>query len=137
MVRGLRQALAGVVFLILAAGSFQPFYWRIFRIDRAPMRAYRTELPYRQLPGFHAFLLSVREQTKEGERIALLVPRPLVPSYEFIFERAAYLLYGRTLLPISAASEGDVLAGYRVDASAPHFTKMWRSHGGVFLRRQQ
>ena len=137
MVRGLRLVLAGVVFLILAAGSFQPFYWRMFGIDRAAMRAYRTELPYRQLPGFHQFLLEVREQTKEGERIALLVPRPLVPSYEFIFERAAYLLYGRNLLPISAASKGDVIAGYRVDATAPHFTKVWKSPDGVFLRRQQ
>src|SRR5689334_12305692 len=101
MVRGSRAAIAGVVFLVLAAGAFQPFYWRIFGVDRAPMRAFRTELPYATLPGFHRFILGVRDQTHDGERVALVVPRALSPSYEFIFMRAAYLLYGRTLLPMS------------------------------------
>lgn len=137
MVRGLRPVIAGGVFLVLAAGAFQPFYWRVLGIDRAPMTAYRIELPYRQLPGFRRFCLTVRGQTNDGDRIALVVPRPLTPSYEFIFERAAYLLYGRTLVPMSEATKADVIAAYRVDFSDPHYAKIWRSRDGMFLRRTQ
>ncbi len=137
MGRGLRPVIAGAVFLVLAAGAFQPFYWRVLGIDRAPMLEYRIELPYRQLPGFRRFCLTVRGQTNDGDRIALMVPRPLTPSYEFIVERAAYLLYGRTLVPMNEASKADVIAAYRIDVSLPHYTKIWRTRDGVFLRRTQ
>ena len=137
MVRGLRPVIAGAVFLVLAAAAFQPFFWRMFGVDRAPLRAYRIEQPYQQLPGFHRFFLTIRAQTNDGDRVALLVPRPLTPSYEFIFERAAYLLYGRTVVPMSEATKADVIAAYRLDVAVPHFTKVWKSRDGVFLRRAQ
>jgi hypothetical protein len=135
MVRGWRLAIAGAVFLVLAAGAFQPFYWRVFSLNRAPMRAYRTELPYRQLPGFYRFFLTVRAQTNDGDRVALVVPRPLTPSYEFIFERASYLLYGRTVVPMREATSADLIAAYGVDLSVPDYAKVWKSRDGVFLRR--
>ena len=137
MVRGWRPAIAGVVFLVLAAGAFQPFYWRVFGIPRAALRARGIELPYRQLPGFHSFILLVRDQTHDGERVALVVPRPLTESYEFIFMRAAYLLYGRTLVPMSEFSKADAIAAYDANISAPHFTKISTTRYGVFLRRTQ
>jgi hypothetical protein len=137
MVRGWRPVIAGAVFLVLAAGAFQPFYWRVFGIPRAPLRARGIELPYRQLPGFHRFFLGVRDRTHDGERVALVVPRPLTASYEFIFMRAAYLLYGRTLVPMNQASTADAIAAYGVNVSAPHFVKVWATRDGVFLWRMR
>ena len=43
-----RVVIAAVAFLCIATGALQPFYWMMFTANRAGMRDWLIELPYRQ-----------------------------------------------------------------------------------------
>ena len=51
--------------------------------------------------------------------------------------RAAYLLYGRTLVPMNEAPKAEAIAAYGVNVDAPHFVKVWTTRDGVFLWRMR
>lgn len=145
MSRTIRLTLAAVAFACIAAGAFQPFYWRMFVTDRAAARAALTELPYRRFEGLRRFMLGVRARTADGERIAILLPaRRWEEGYQYGFTRSTYLLYGRTTVPMMDEADrplprnlaqADVVACFRVDARLPQFQTAWRSGDGVLLRR--
>src|SRR5947208_17127379 len=100
----LTRALALAAVVAIAAGAFEPFYLRIFTIDRARFATVLTELPYRKLPGVREFLLEVRERTKEGDAIAIAAPLHRAPrwegGYDYLYARALYLLAGRRVVPV-------------------------------------
>jgi hypothetical protein len=145
MPRNMRLVLASLAFACIAAGAFQPFYWRVFAMNRAAMRAALVELPYRRLPGFRRFMIGVRDRTKAGERIAIVMPTERwSQGYEYGFQRATYLLSGRTTIPVvddhdrslrQNARQADAIAAFGVDVVAPHFATVWRSNDGVLVRR--
>jgi hypothetical protein len=145
MSRNTRLLLAAIAFLCIAGGAFQPFYWRMFVTDRAPMRAALTELPYRRMPGLRRFMTAVRERTRDGDRIAIILPaRRWAEGYEYGFMRSTYLLYGRTTVPVLDPLDhayprnvltANVIAAFGVDVVAPHFRQVWRSNDGVLLQR--
>lgn len=142
----MRLVLAGAAFLCIAGGAFQPFYWRMFVTERAPARAALTELPYRQMKGLRRFMTGVRERTRNGERIAILLPADgWDRGYQYGFTRSTYLLYGRTTVPLidettdrrlpENLGKADAVACLQLDAKLPHFQTVWRSSDGVLLRR--
>src|SRR5437763_15872700 len=101
MSRNTRLLLAAIAFLCIAGGAFQPFYWRMFATNRAAARTPLTELPYRRLPGLRRFMLGVRERTRDGDRIAIVLPaRAWEEGYQYGFTRSTYLLNGRTTVPL-------------------------------------
>ncbi|HEX3581429.1 MAG TPA: hypothetical protein VH087_06680 [Thermoanaerobaculia bacterium] len=136
MSHNMRLVLGGAVVLCIAAGAFQPFYWRIFTANRGALRAAFGEAPYRRSPGLHRFLLDVRERTRDGERIAFVMP-PGTPAaaYEAAFMRPVYVLYGRSIVPMPYAAGADAIAAYGVDVNAKNFARVWASRDGVLLRR--
>ena len=141
----MRLVLAGAAFLCIAGGAFQPFYWRVFAMNRSSARAALTELPYRRMNGLRRFMLGVRERTRDGERVAILLPaRAWEEGYQYGFTRSTYLLYGRTTVPVVDESDrflsqnlekADAVACLQIDATLPHFEPVWRSSDGVLLRR--
>jgi hypothetical protein len=142
-----RLAVAAVAFLCIAGGAFQPFYWRMFAMNRPAMRAELVELPYRQLPGFRRFMTGVRDRTRDGDRVAIIFgTNRWREGYEYGFVRSTYLLYGRTVIPVidpqdhrlpQNVSLADAIAAYGIDVVAPHFKKVWQSEDGVLLRRTE
>ena len=85
----------------MVAGGFEPFYLRIFALDRAALRQTYLELPYRKLPGFRTLLTESRKATPPGARVALWLPSGRWESgYEYGYYRSVYLLAGREVLPL-------------------------------------
>ena len=143
-----RRALGILLAIAIAAAAFQPFYLRIYVIDRARFAASLTELPYWKLPGMRQFILQVRARTRDGDAVAIASPLHRAPlwqgGYDYLFARARYLLGGRLVVPL--VGEGDKpqpenvrmathVACFRCELTVPGFVEIWRSRDGVLLRR--
>lgn len=120
---------------MIAAGAFEPFYFRVFLTDRAAMRASLTELPYRKLPGLRRFLVDVAARTKEGDVIAIYAPFARDAGYEYAYARAFYPLAGRRVVTFDQRDQATYIASYHAAPAAPHFAMIWRSGDGTLLRR--
>ena len=146
--------------MAIAAGAFEPFYLRIFTTNRARFGAMLADLPYRKMTGMKQFLLEVRTRTDEGDAVALAAPfdRTVRPGesddsivkttreggYDYIYNRASYLLAGRRLVPLPDPGEhpssrdlqnAKFIAAYRCDPAVPGFAVVWRGRDGELLRR--
>ena len=147
-VRAGRIAALGAVILI-AASSFEPFYLRIFAMNRRQFSATLTELPYRKLPGLRRFLLDVRAHTNRGDAVALYASglhhaARWEGGYDYLRERAMYPLAGRRVislvddddrLRLERLSDATCIAAYRSLPSVPGFVVVWRGPDGCLLRR--
>ena len=133
---------------MIAIGGFEPFYLRIFTLDRARYAALLTELPYRKLPGFRRFLLGVDAHTPIGARIAIWIPAPgWDGAYGYGYYRAPFFLTGKQVVPLQVpfvdrpAPENvrvaDFVAAWHGAPSIPGFEVVWRSADGVLMRRVQ
>ena len=135
--------------LLIAASSFEPFYLRIFTIDRARFAAMLTELPYRKLPGLRRFLFDIRAHTDRGDAVALYAgglhhaPR-WEGAYDYFRERAMYPLAGRRVISLiddndrlrpERLRDATCIAAYRSLPSVPGFVLVWRGPDGCLLRR--
>jgi hypothetical protein len=147
---GWTRAAALAVAIAIAATAFEPFYLRIFMSDRARLSARMTALPYWKLPGMRTFLDGVRARTRDGDAIAIAATlhrqAGWLGSYDYLYERAHYLLAGRNLVPLISIRDqpqpenlarADYIAGYRCQPEVRGFTVVWRSQDGVLLRRQR
>jgi hypothetical protein len=136
--------------IAICATAFEPFYLRIFVLDRAGLGAALTEMPYRKLPGMRQFLAAVRERTRDGDVIAIAAPlhrkTGWLGSYDYLYERAHYLLAGRSVVPLIDVDDhlqpqnlalATHVAGYRCQPQVPGFRLIWRSQDGVLLRRER
>ena len=135
--------------MLIAASSFQPFYLRIFTIDRARFSANLTELPYRKLPGLREFLFGVRDHTNRGDAVALFAAGlhhapGWSGGYDYLRERAMYPLAGRRVISLiddddrfrpERLSDATCIAAYRSAPSAAGFAPAWRGRDGMLLRR--
>jgi hypothetical protein len=143
LTRGRVAAL--VVALAIAAGLFEPFYFRIFTIDRARFGAGARELPYRRLAGLRRFLLDVRAQTRRGDIIAVYGPLThRDEGFDYLYGRAVYHLAGRQPLPMLNENDAlltgnirraDYIAAWHAEPPVRGFVTVWRSSDGVLMRR--
>ncbi|MEA2490017.1 MAG: hypothetical protein QOH21_1809 [Acidobacteriota bacterium] len=141
----LRIVLAAAALILLAAGTFQSYWWTMFTADRAALGSWLTDLPYGRTPGLREFMLDVRERTPKGARIAVLTPyTEYQHGYVYVFSRATYLLAGRTTLPLidehdrtlpHNLADADYIAAFRANAKIEGFTPIWSSPSGVLLWR--
>ncbi len=97
---------------MIAAGAFEPFYLRIFTIDRAQLRASLIELPYRKLPGLRALLVETRARTRDGDVIAIVAPYAWDNGYEYVYARSLYTLAGRRVVTQKDVAKADWIAEY-------------------------
>ncbi len=141
---GARWAAVAALVLI-AAGAFEPFYLRIYRIDSPGFRATMAALQYSKAPGLQRFYVDVRRWTKPGERIAIW---PTLPrwnqGYDYIHARAFYPLAGREVVELLRDADRprpenltrvDAVAAWHAVPRIPGFTVAERSADGVLLRR--
>lgn len=133
------RIVAALAVAAIAAGTFEPFYIRMFFVDRAKMRASLIELPYRKAPGLRTFLIDVEQRTPRGSRIAIAAPwTDWDRGYEYVFTRAMYPLAGRELLALTRPGDlqrAEYVAAWHIAPVVPGFTEVWRGRDGVLLRR--
>lgn len=142
-----RRMAAVLSFAAIVLGGVQPFYLRIFAIDRAAFRETLTELPYRKTPGLRLFLHEVSERTAIKDRVAIAAPgKRWNEGYEYVFSRSFYSLAGRTVLALVGENDEDLSHNLTVSdyvacwGSAPEiagFEEIWRGPGGTIHRRKR
>lgn len=142
-----RRMAAALCFAAIVLGGVEPFYLRIFTIDRAAFQQTLTELPYRKAPGLRLFLEEVRERTSVSDRVAIAVPeKRWYEGYEYVFSRSLYALAGRHVLALVGENDEDLsrnLADTDYVAcwcSAPElagFEEIWRGSGGTLYRSKR
>ena len=125
--------------------AFEPFYLRIFRLDRPGLAARLVELPYRKLPGLRQFLLEVRARTRPGDVIAVDAPGTTWDrGYEYYYGRSLYPLAGRHVLPLldpqdrahrEELARATYVAVYGGPEEIPGFKLVWYGEHGALLRR--
>src|SRR5262249_15000251 len=140
-------ALCAVI--LIAASSFEPFYLRIFAMNRQQYAAMLTELPYRKLPGLRRFLSDIRARTNNGDAVALYAAGlHHAPGwgggYDYLRERAMYPLAGRKVislvddndqLRLERLRDATCIASYRSLPAVDGFALAWRGPDGCLLRR--
>jgi hypothetical protein len=112
-------------------------------VDRAPMERALLAYPDGQWPQFPRFLAEVREHTKPGDSIALVVPaRRWEGGYSYAYYRASYFLAGREVLPVVNEQDQPIpanLHGARYVAATGVTLRVpadviWQGEGGALLR---
>jgi hypothetical protein len=130
--------LAAIV--VLAAGSRLlelPF------IDRAEAVRTMAWNPDRAWPDYPRFLEGVREHTKPGDTVALIVPAMgWKTGYSYAYYRASYFLTGREVLPVVTPDNARLPQNFRgakyiavfgVGLRVPADV-VWRGQRGALLR---
>ena len=121
--------------MLIAAGAFEPFYFRILAMDRAQLRASLTELPYQKLRGLRRFLVDIGARTHDGDTVAIFAPFRWDEGYEYAYARALYPLAGRGVVTFDLRNRANYVAAYRVTPLLPDFVVVWRGPDGTLLRR--
>lgn len=139
-----QRAIAVAAFVLVAVGTFQPFYLRIFLADRPAMASFLTELPYRKTPGLRAFLVEAREHTRPGDVLVFLAPFPSWEGgYRYSMRGARYLLAGRTVRGLIGPGDADLspnleraelLVAWRVPVPEG-WDIVWTGEGGAVATR--
>ena len=143
-----RAAVAALALFSIFAGAFQPAYWRIYKANRALIGPFLTELPYSKMPGLRRFMLGVRERTRDGDRIAIVLPaRRWEGGYAYGFIRSTYLLAGRQTVPLLSDSDQPLPANIArathiaswagAPPPLPGFVVTWSTPDGVLLQRRR
>lgn len=138
-VEGVRLTLGALALAAVIAGSFQPYFLRIWKQDWGVLHAYLTELPYRKIPGLRQLLVETNRRTPDGARILFAMPGSIQKDgYDYAFGRAQYMLAGKDVVPRFAKDAGDVeyiVCWSRCNPPA-HFAVIWKSDVGSLARRR-
>jgi hypothetical protein len=115
-------------------------------IDRAPAARELARYPDHPWPDYPRFLEGVREHTKPGDSIAIIVPRMSWDGgYSYAYYRASYFLTGREVLPLLTPKNVRLQQNFRaakyvavfgVGLRAPADV-VWRGGRGALLRLRQ
>jgi hypothetical protein len=115
-------------------------------IDRGPSERAMERYTDRAWPDYPLFLQGVREHTRPGDTIAVIVPiMRWETGYSYAFYRASYFLTGREVLPLVAPDnerlpqnfrDAKYIAVFGVGLRVPADV-VWRSGRGALLRLRQ
>ena len=130
--------LAAIVAMCVEARLLQlPF------VDRTPYARAMAIYPDRQWPGYPRFLVGVREHTRPGDTIAVVVPAMgWDDGYSYAYYRASYFLTGREVLPLATPENGRIpqnlraanyVAAFGVTLRVPAGV-VWQGERGALLR---
>ena len=116
---------------------------RLLVTDRAPIQRAMTIYPDRLWPDYPRFLAGVREHTKPGDTIAVVVPAMgWDDGYSYAYYRASYFLTGREVLPLVTPENARLrqnfqaatyVAAFGVHLRAPADV-VWQGERGALLR---
>jgi hypothetical protein len=133
--------LAAIVVLGVASRLLElPF------IDRGWAARTMARYPDRRWPDYPLFLEGVREHTKPGDTIGVIVPAMNWDGgYSYAYYRASYFLTGREVLPLVTADNRRVQQNFRAAKYIAVFgvglrvpaDVVWRSGRGALLRLRQ
>jgi hypothetical protein len=130
--------LARLACVCILIGGAETFYWRMLTPQRRSFGAWVTQLPYQKTPGILAFMTGVRAHTRNGDRIAIVLPfTHWQGGYAYAFTRSTYLLAGRTTIPLVgeddrplSADGAEYFACWHI-APPPGSVVIWRDANGV------
>jgi hypothetical protein len=130
--------LAAIVVLSVGSSLLElPF------IDRAEALRTRVRNPDRAWPDYPVFLQGVREHTKPGDTIAIIVPAlGWETGYSYAYYRASYFLTGREVLPVVTPDNARLPQNFRGAKYVAVFgvglrvpaDVVWRGGRGALLR---
>lgn len=138
----LRRVLAACALLVLVGFHVEFFVMpRSFFTWRALHRGL-TASPDGPFQEYALFLEDVRQHTKPGDRISVVIPRMNTDDYRYAYYRASYILAGREVLPLyyrtiphpENLGRVDYLAVWH--APIPPARIVGQGHGGVLLSRR-
>lgn len=136
---------AGAALLLILIGGFEPFYLRIFTVNRASEEAAFSDMPFRKMTGLQTFLKGVDAHTPPHARIAIWLPfHEWESGYGYGYYRASYLLPGKQVVPLLARGKdrlqlanlahADYVASFDDRIDAPGFEVNWRDEYGMLLK---
>jgi hypothetical protein len=143
-----RRILAFLCLLAIIALRIEPQLLQLPFVSRQLLSAILYRWPETQAPGdwarYPTFLQQVRERTKEGDKIAVIIPTmKWDDGYSYAYYRATYFLAGRDVLPLITADdrphmENFYAARYVIVWHRPLHPRMgevvWQGEGGALLR---
>lgn len=112
-------------------------------IDRTSFARAMAAYPDRLWPEYPRFLEGVREHTKPGDSIAVIVPgMGWDDGYSYAYYRASYFLTGREVLPLVTPENGRLMENFRGAKYIAAFgvrlrvpaDVVWQSEHGALLR---
>jgi hypothetical protein len=139
----LRRALTIICLAVIVVSGVASHLFELPFIDRKPIAMAMTAFPDRVWPDYPRFLEGVREHTKPGDTIAIIVPSMSWDGlYSYAYYRASYFLTGREVLPLITPDDTRLPQNFRRAKYVATFgvglrtpaDVIWRSGRGALLR---
>jgi len=131
---------------VIVALRIEPQLLRLPFMNRTKFNAEIAQMADGQWWQYPRFLQGVREHTRDGDVIAIVVPpRKWDDGYSYAYYRASYFLAGRVVLPLVTEDDREHPENFRAAryVAAWHIRGMgagvgrmvWEGEGGVLLQR--
>jgi hypothetical protein len=142
----LRRALTILCLVAIVALCVEARLLQLPFVDRTPYARAMAVFPDRQWPDYPRFLAGVREHTKPGDTIAVVVPAMgWDDGYSYAYYRASYFLTGREVLPLVTPENGRLPENFRAAKYVAAFgvtlrvpaDVVWQGERGALLRLRQ
>jgi hypothetical protein len=133
--------LAAIVVTCLRGQILQMLF-----VDRTPVSRALTLFPDGLWPQYPRFLEGVREHTKPGDTIAMVLPSMRWDyGYAYGYYRASYFLTGREVLPLVTPEDASLPQNFRAARYIAAFRRrlgapadvVWQNKQGALLRLRQ
>ncbi len=139
-----RRIAAIVCLLAIVALRIEPQLLRLPFMDRTSLNRGLAQFADRQWQQFPRFLQGVRDHTRNGDTIAVLVPMlKWDDGYSYVYYRSSYFLAGRNVLPLVTADDhahpenfraARYIAAWHMHRPAGVGVVVWEGEGGALLR---
>lgn len=141
----LRRFLAIATFAAIVVAGIDPVFLRLPFYDRAALGPLFERYADREWFQYATFLRGVREHTRPGQTIAVVVPTlDWDRGYSYAYYRASYFLTGREVLPLADEARqlhlenlrrAELVAVWHAGLPSTHRNVVWSGDGGVLVRR--
>lgn len=139
-----RRIAAFIALFAIVALRIEPQLLRLPFIDRTKFDRELAEMADGQWWQYPRFLEGVREHTKPGEKIAIMVPpNKWDEGYSYAYYRGSYFLSGREVLPVITEDDrvhlenlrgADAIAAWHMRGRPRGARVVWEGEGGLLLQ---
>ena len=140
-----RRILAYLCLFAIVALRIEPQLLRLPFIDRTSFNRGLAQLADGEWWQYARFLEGVREHTRDGDKITVVVPAlKWDDGYSYAYYRASYFLAGREVLPLVTDDDrrhpenfraARYVAAWHMQRRAGVGRVVWEGEGGVLLQR--
>jgi len=139
----LRRALTILCLAAIVASSIGVRLMQVVFVDRQPLARALDGFCDRQWPQYPHFLADLRQHTKPGDTIAVVVPAMgWDEGYSYAYYRASYFLSGREVLPLVTPDNRRLPQNFRAAKYSAAFgvrlrvpaDVIWQGDQGALLR---